>query len=87
MCVPVGGALESIAELGTRREPAHREVYVRITKAQWEFPQILSAYDAVSQFIHTNGLTATGAPREVYLTHPKSVEPSDELCDVAFPVA
>jgi|GraSoiStandDraft_60_1057301.scaffolds.fasta_scaffold249114_1 DNA-binding transcriptional MerR regulator len=87
VCVPVGGALESIAELATRREPAHREVYVRITKAQWEFPQILSAYDAVSQFIHTNGLTATGAPREVYLTHPKSVEPSDELCDVAFPVA
>jgi hypothetical protein len=63
VCVPVGGALESIAELATRREPAHREVYVRITKAQWEFPQILSAYDAVCQFIHTNGLTATSAPR------------------------
>lgn len=86
VCVPVGGALESIPELATRREPAHREVYVRITKAQWEFPQILSAYDAVSQFIHSNGLTAAGAPREVYLAQPKSAEPSDELCDVAFPV-
>ncbi len=86
VCVPVGGALETLAELATRREPAHREVYVRITKAQWEFPQILSAYDAVSQFIHSNGLSAAGAPREVYLTPPKSAEPSDELCDVAFPV-
>lgn len=87
VCIPVGGALESVAELATRREPAHREVYVRITKAQWEFPQILSAYDAVSQFIQSHSLTATGAPREVYLTHPKSADPGDELCDVAFPVA
>lgn len=87
VCVPVGGALESAAELATRREPAHREVYVRITKAQWEFPQILSAYDAVSQCIQVRGLNAAGAPREVYLTHPKSADPNDELCDVAIPVA
>jgi DNA-binding transcriptional MerR regulator len=87
VCVPVGRALEAIAELATRREPAHREVYVRITKAQWEFPQILSAYDAVSQFIHSHGLVTVGSPREVYLAHPKSADPSGELCDVAFPVA
>jgi DNA-binding transcriptional MerR regulator len=87
VCIPVRAALETIIELATRREPAHREVYVRITKAQWEFPQILSAYDAVTEFIQVEGLNAAGAPREVYLAHPKSADPNEDLCDVAFPVA
>jgi hypothetical protein len=42
------------------------DAYVRLVKAQVEFPQILSAYDAVSQWIDANGKTITGSPREVY---------------------
>jgi hypothetical protein len=56
VCVSVSSALESVADLAIRREPPHREVYVRITKAQWEVPQILSAYDAVSQYISSHEL-------------------------------
>lgn len=87
VCVPVGPVLESVADLATRCEPAHHEVYVRITKSQWEFPQILSAYDAVSQYIKSHELRVTDAPREVYLKDPKTTDPTDELCDIAFPVA
>jgi len=34
--------------IGIRTEPAHDEVYTTITKAQWAYPAILAAYDAVA---------------------------------------
>lgn len=48
----------------TRREPAHRQAYVAVTRAQWEWPQILSAYDAVEKWIHRHGRSCIGSPRE-----------------------
>ena len=83
VCVPIGGAPAGVA---TRTEPAHREAYVRLTKAKVEYPQVLSAFDAVAQWIGAHGLTSTGAPREVYLTDFCAAGPADEVCDVAFPV-
>ncbi len=35
-------------DVATRREPAHHEAYVRITKAQVGYPPILSRRDAVA---------------------------------------
>jgi len=87
VCVPVSLAREGSRDLATRREPTHREAYVRITKAQWDYPQILSAYDAVTQWIDSCGLSMAGSPREVYIADPKSAGPTDAVCDVAFPVA
>jgi len=86
VCVPVG-AQDEAQDVAMRREPAHREAYVRITKAQWEFPQILSAYDAVSQWLQAKGQQMAGSPREVYLRDARTAAPSDEVCDVAFPIA
>ena len=83
VCVPVaatGGAD------GLRSEPAHREAYARITRAQVEFPQILSAYDAVSQWITANGQSMSGSPREVYFADFAAAMPGDEVVDVAFPI-
>jgi hypothetical protein len=69
-----------------RREPAHREAYVRITKAQVAYPQILSAYDAVAQWLGARGLNSAGPPREVYFADFNAAGPTDEVCDVAFPM-
>ena len=69
-----------------RREPAHREAYVRLRKAQVAFPQILSAYDGVTAWVALQGLAAAGAPREVYFTDFVSAGPAEEVCDVAFPI-
>src|SRR5580658_5112768 len=33
--------------IGIRTEPAHDEAFTTITKAQWAYPAILAAYDAV----------------------------------------
>jgi effector-binding domain-containing protein len=86
VCVPVSPAQQSSMDLPTRQEPAHREAYTRITKAQVQFPEILSAYDAVGQWLGSHGVSMAGSPREVYFTDFMAAAPTDEVCDVAFPV-
>jgi DNA-binding transcriptional MerR regulator len=86
VCVPIGLAHEPSPDVAGRREPAHREAYTRLTKAQIEYPQILSAYDAVAQWIGANGLSSAGPPREVYFADWDASGPTDEVCDVAFPL-
>jgi len=72
-----------------RTEPEHRVAYVTITRAQLEFPQILSAYDAVADWIVPAGLCQAGPPREIY---PRGIDvgaaaPGDPVCQIAFPVS
>ena len=84
-CVPVTGEAE-LDEQASRIEPAHREAYTRITVAQVEFPQILSAYEAVERWLQQNGKEMIGPPREVYLSDFAHLAPDDEGCDIAFPI-
>ncbi len=86
VCAPINPAHEGSVDASMRREPAHREAYVRLRKAQVEHPQILSAYDAVEQWISSQGLTEAGSPREVYFTDFDPAGPADEVCDVAYPI-
>jgi effector-binding domain-containing protein len=87
VCVPVPLEHDRASDSAMRREPAHREAYVRITKAQVEFPQILSAYDAVAHWITAKRLAVGGSPREVYFADFDAAKATDEVCDVAFPLA
>jgi DNA-binding transcriptional MerR regulator len=86
VCIPIDSARAAATGAPTRQEPAHREAYLRITKAQVEFPQILSAYDAVGHWLGDNGHTATLPPREVYFADWDAAGPDDEVCDIAFPM-
>jgi DNA-binding transcriptional MerR regulator len=92
-CMPIAPTAEAHAAPpdtapthALRFEPAHREAYVRLRKAQVAFPQILSAYDGVMRWAAATGVEITGAPREVYFVDFRSAAPADEVCDVAFPV-
>lgn len=92
-CMPIAPSSDSRAELSDsvathalRFEPAHREAYLRLRKAQVAFPQILSAYDGVARWADANGVEITGAPREIYFADFRSAAPGDEVCDVALPV-
>lgn len=73
--------------IGIRTEPAHDEAFTTITKAQWDYPAILAAYDAVSC-----SPEATGRPRsrlscrEVYVAEPEDIGDDDLICDIAFPL-
>ncbi len=84
------GCPEQIAPtgvVGIRTEPAHDEAFTTITKAQWDYPAILAAYDAVAC-----SPEATARPgsrlscREVYLREPADIGDDDLLCDIAFPL-
>ncbi|MGI8486564.1 MAG: MerR family transcriptional regulator [Thermomicrobiales bacterium] len=86
VCIPIHPAHEGEFDAPTRIEPAHREAYARITKSLVEYPQILTAYDAVEQWIPKNGKAISGAPREVYFADFMNAGPDDEVVDIAFPI-
>ncbi|NUT96326.1 MAG: MerR family transcriptional regulator [Saccharothrix sp.] len=85
VCVPIT-AQRPPSTVPARVEPARREVYVRLKKREVEYPQILSAYDAVGAWIKDRGLTEAGSPREVYWGDWDAAGPDDEVCDIACPV-
>lgn len=74
--------------IGVRTEPAHDEAFTTVTKAQWDFPAILAAYDAVAC---SPAATARAGSRlscrEVYLAEPDAIGDDDLVCDIAFPLA
>jgi hypothetical protein len=86
VCLPVDPAAGKVLTAAMREEPAHREAYVRITKAQVAFPQILSAFETVARWLQQHDLPASSAPREVYFADWMASGPDDEVCDVAFPI-
>lgn len=87
VCVPITADQRSHTTAASRTEPAHREAYTRIRKAQVAFPQILEAYDAVEHWIASNGKQITASPREIYFTDFMAAGPDDEVVDIAFPIA
>jgi DNA-binding transcriptional MerR regulator len=73
--------------IGIRTEPAHDEAFTTITKAQWDFPAILAAYDAVA--CSSEAAARPGSQlscREVYLAEPEAVDDNGLICDIAFPL-
>ncbi|MFF0297877.1 MerR family transcriptional regulator [Kitasatospora sp. NPDC004614] len=86
VCVPIDPARAGEVTVPHRVEPAHREAYTRITKAQVDFPQILTAYDAVCGWIESADTERTGPGREVYFADFMAAGPDEPVCDIAFPV-
>jgi DNA-binding transcriptional MerR regulator len=86
VCVPYSGAVEPVGEAVARVEPAHREAYTTITRAQTEFPGILDAYAAVERWIEDRGEQMAAAPREVYFNGDPDPDPAEPFCDVAYPI-
>jgi DNA-binding transcriptional MerR regulator len=73
--------------IGIRTEPAHDEAFTPITKAQWDFPAILAAYDAVACSPAVTGRPRSSLScREVYVTDPATVGRDEKVCDIAYPL-
>ena len=73
--------------IGIRTEPAHDVAYTRLTKAQFSFPEILGAYDAVamSPEVKERGNSAMD-PREIYIDDWGKLADDDPAGDIAFPL-
>jgi DNA-binding transcriptional MerR regulator len=73
--------------IGIRTEPAHHEAFTTITKAQWAYPAILAAYDAVACSPEVTARAGSRLScREVYLAEPDAIDDDDPICDIAFPL-
>lgn len=73
--------------IGIRTEPAHDEAFTTITKAQWDFPAILAAYDAVAASPQVQGRPKSRLScREVYVAEPADIKDDELICDIAFPL-
>ena len=86
LCVPIDRSTQVPSGIECRLELAHWEAFTRITKAQNEYPQILSAYDALEHWIDANEKVAIGFPREIYFVDVRTAEPTDQVCDIAQPI-
>lgn len=88
MCLPIDPARASEVPAPTRTEPAHTQACTRITRAQAEYPQIISAYDALYRWARTHHRTPSAAPREIYFTPwPPASTPTAPAVDIALPLA
>jgi DNA-binding transcriptional MerR regulator len=73
--------------IGIRAEPAHDEAFTTITKAQWDYPAILAAYDAVAGSPQVRARPRSPLScREVYVAEPGDIGADDLVCDIAFPL-
>ncbi|MCU1390682.1 MAG: putative MerR family transcriptional regulator [Ilumatobacteraceae bacterium] len=81
-------SMQPSARVGIRTEPAHDEAYTTITKAEWAYPAILAAYDAVACSPEAQGRPGSALScREVYLVDPDTIGDDELVCDIAFPLA
>ncbi|OLV19575.1 hypothetical protein [Deinococcus marmoris] len=85
VCVPYSGSLTPTGGLTLREEPAHHEAYATLTKAQFDFPGILEAYDATAVYASAHGRSSSLSPREVYPHGWDGLKDSDPAGDVAWP--
>jgi len=81
------GDVQASDLIGIRTEPAHDEAFTTITKAEWAYPAILAAYDAVSSSPEASARPGTRLScREVYVAEPQAIGDNDLICDIAFPL-
>jgi DNA-binding transcriptional MerR regulator len=85
--LPCPPEIQPDERIGIRTEPAHEQAYTTITKAQWDYPAILAAYDAVACSVDVTSRRGSRLScREVYVAEPDDIGPNDLVCDVAFPL-
>jgi len=73
--------------IGIRTEPAHDEAFTTITKAQWAYPAILAAYDAVACSPEVSARPGSRLScREVYVAEPQAIGDDEPICDIAYPL-
>jgi hypothetical protein len=72
---------------GRRHIPAHREAYVRVSKDDVQSGRLGQVYQAIQDWIGSQGLQIGGAPRETYWTDFHAAGPQDEVFDVSWPIA
>lgn len=85
ICLPVEEAKEPFGSARLRVEPAHDEAFVRLTKVEVAYPEILEGYKKLEQWFEDTGKRMAGPPREVMFAEWSQIRDDDEAVDVAWP--
>jgi hypothetical protein len=85
-CTPLRAGVRAPADAASRAIPAHREVYVRVTKSTVESGHLGDVYLAIEQWAGNNDFDIAAAPRETYWADFYGAGGNDVVFDVAYPV-
>jgi RNA polymerase sigma factor (sigma-70 family) len=90
ICLPVTGDIPSTIEIGVKELPAARVAYTTTTLRQSIYPGVLKAYQAIDEWIKSNGHTVSDKPREVYLNFNASIfsataSPDEPCVEIEWP--
>jgi DNA-binding transcriptional MerR regulator len=91
LCRPVGFAagetvIASMPEVQLRREPAHDEAFIRLTRAEVAWPSMLPAIDALERWLSEQGRQPLGPPRQLMIADWRTAPPDAPACDLAVPL-
>ena len=91
LCRPVGIAdgeiaVASMPEVQLRREPAHDEAFIRLTRAEVAWPSMLPAIEALERWLTEQGRQPLGPPRQLMIADWRTAGPDAPACDLAVPV-
>ena len=78
--------VEPSAGVQLRIEPADDEVYVRLTKEELSWPEMLPACDALGQWAAEHGRQVAGTFRQVLIADQRAAGPDDLVCDLSLPL-
>ena len=88
VCLPTAQrAADGLGDVQARRDPAHDEAFVRVTKAQIGWPAVLPVLDAIGAETERLGRTVTGPPRQVMIADWRTATADTPICDIALPLA
>ncbi|MFL6075681.1 MAG: MerR family transcriptional regulator [Mycobacteriales bacterium] len=91
VCRPVpepdgDGALPDLPGVVVRREPAHREAYVRLTRGESSEAVAVAVLDMVGRWLDEHGEEAAGHPRQVFFADMRTARDDEAAFDLAVPL-
>lgn len=70
VCLPLQTAVAASHAIGVRELPACTVACLTVHGPACDFPAIITAYDAIADWIHKNGYQIADSPREIWLSPP-----------------
>lgn len=79
-------AVEAMADVQLRVEPAHDEAYIRLALKDVGWPAMLPAADALEAWTSERHRQPAGALRQVLIADQRSAAPDTPVCDLTVPL-
>ena len=85
VCLPCAGPVQPTGDFTLREEASHAEAFVTVRKADFEYHELMAAYDAVDAHARAHGTRNGLSCREVYPYDWEAAGPDDPAGEVACP--